>query len=171
MRDLTNKADLDRLFPKNVLRRKTKNSNDLMYTTYSAKEIVRAYIQQSKASWKAIESVVASEMAEGHDYTLEGHQIHPALVAKLVKKYGKDIRPIFLVRTNAEDIVSGCLRHKAKNDWFIHQTTHPATYHKIAEMLILYSRYYIKEAKKVGLEVVNMDGDFGGRLGEIAELS
>jgi len=169
VRDMTNKADLDRLFPKNRMRRKTKNSNDLMYTTYSAKDIVKAYIQQSKATWKAIESVVVSKIGEGHDYVIEGHQIHPALVSKLMKKYKKEIKPIFLTRSDTNEIVSGCLKHKAKNDWFIQKTKNKEAYYLMAEMIRVYGEYYEKEAKKVGLKVMNMDGDFEVKLGEIAD--
>lgn len=165
----TKKTDLDRLFPKNVMRRKTKNSNDLMYGAYSATAIAKAYIAQAKASWKAIETVVECEISEGHDYVIEGHQIHPRLVAKLVKKYKKEIVPLFLIRSDADGIVSGCQKNKAKNDWFLQNTRDKKTYYKIAEMIRVYGEYFEKEAGKYGLKVVNMDGDFEGKMRKISE--
>ena len=171
VREHTKKTDLDRLFPKNVMRKKTKDSNDLMYGAYSAVAIAKAYIAQAKASWKAIETVVECEISEGYDYVIEGHQIHPKLVAKLMKRYGKEIAPLFLVRSDIDDIVSGCLKNKAKNDWFLQNTRDKKTYYKIAEMIRVYGEYFEKEAGKYGLKVANMDGDFEGKMAKIAYLN
>ncbi len=165
VRDYTPKAELDRLFPKNAMRRKLKNSsNDQMYGAYSATAISKAYIAQAKASWKAVESVVASEISEGNDYVIEGHQIHPRLAAKLLKRYGKEIVPLFLTRSDVQGIVSGCQKNRAKNDWFLQNTRDKATYYKIAEMIRVYGEFFEKEAGKYGLKVVNMDGDFEGKM-------
>lgn len=161
----TNKKDLDRLFPKNVIRKKTKQSNDIMYNSYSAKEIVKLYIKQSKASWKAVETMVACELNEGHDYIVEGHQIHPKLMDSIVKKYGKkNIVSLVLTRFNKDGIVFGCKKYKAKNDWFIQKTKNEDTFYKMAEMIKAYSKYFEKEAKKYRIKVINMDDNFSEQL-------
>lgn len=144
-------------FPKNEIRNKTRGSNDLMYGSYSAREIMLAYSRQAKASWKALELFVECEMAEGADYILEGHQIHPELVSKLKKKYGQDIREIFLIKTDPIGLVEGALKNKARNDWFIQKTKNEETYLKIADMLCLYGKYIGKEAAKHKLTVMSTD--------------
>jgi 2-phosphoglycerate kinase len=161
----TNKKDLNRLFPKSVIRKKTKQSNDIMYNSYSAKEIVKLYIKQSKASWKGIETMVACELNEGHNYIIEGHQIHPKLMDSIVKKYGKkNIVSLVLTRFDKDEIVSGCKKHKAKNDWFIQKTKNEDTFYKMAEMIKIYSEFFEKEARKYGIKVINMDDNFSKQL-------
>ncbi len=161
----TSKKDFDHLFPKSVIRRKTKQSNDIMYSLYSAKEIANFYVRQAKASWKAIETMVDCALKEGHDYMIEGHQIHPRLIGKLIKKYGKsNIKALVLTRFDTDGIVVGCKKHKAKNDWFIQKTKNEETFYKIAEMIKVYSEFYMKEADKYSIKVVNMDGDFKQQL-------
>ncbi|MFC1651827.1 hypothetical protein ACFL24_01570 [Patescibacteria group bacterium] len=156
-----NKKDLKRLFPKSIIRVKTKQSNDAMYNSYSAKEIVKAYIKQARASWKAIETMITCELKEGHDYIIEGHQIHPQLIARIIKKHKKiNIVPIILTRFDKDEIVSGCQKHETENDWFIQKTKNKETYYKIAEMISVYSDFFEREAKKYKLKVINMDGDF-----------
>ncbi len=163
----TDKQDFARLFPKSVIRKETKQSNDIMYNSYSAKAIVKAYIKQSKASWKAIETMVACELNEGHDYIIEGHQIHPELMNDLVKKYKrKNIVPLSLTRFNKDEIVSGCQKHKAKNDWFIQKTKDKGTFYKIAEMIRVYSEFFEKEANKYGVKIINIDGNFAKQIKE-----
>jgi len=162
----TSKKDLNRLFPKNVIRKKTKQSNDIMYNSYSTKEIVNAYKKQSKASWKAIETMVACELNNGHNYIIEGHQIHPKLMNSLVKKYKKNIIPLVLTRFDKDGIVEGCQKHKAKYDWFIQKTKKKETFYKIAEMIKVYSEFFEKEAEKYGIKVINMDGNFNQQIQE-----
>ena len=168
IRTNTNETDLDRLFPKNAVRKKTKNSNDLMYSVYSAKQIVNLYIKQAKASWKAIETMVECEISNGHDYVIEGFQLHPQLMNRLVKKYGKkNITPIVLTRFDCDGIVSGCLKHKAKSDWFIEKTKDSDIYPKIAKMIQVYSEIFEKEAKKFKIKVISVDGDFPKQIKEV----
>lgn len=61
-----------------------------------------------------------------------------------------------------QGIVSGCLKNRAKNDWFLQNTRDKATYYKIAEMIRVYGEFFEKEAGKYGLRVVNMDEGFAG---------
>lgn len=157
----TNKKDLNRLFPKSAMRKKTKQSNDIMYNLYSAKEIVRAYIKQSKASWKAIKTMTTCELNEGNDYVIEGHQIHPMLMDELIRKHGKkNIVPLVLTRFDENKIVAGCKKHKAKNDWFIQKTRNKKTFPKMAKMIKIYSEFYEREARKYGIKIINVDVDF-----------
>jgi len=159
---------LNRLFPKNLLRRKTKMSNDLMYNTYSAERIKDVYIRQSKTSWRAIETIVECGIHDGDDYIIEGHQVHPELMNSLVKKHGKkNIQPIVLTRFDINDIVEGGLKHKAKDDWFVQKTEEKSTLYLIAEMLVEYSQYYSLEAKKYKIKTFNLDKSFLQKLNKV----
>ena len=157
----TPEKDLKSRFPKNRMRQLTHQSNDEMYTRFSTKEIASAYMKQSKASWDAIETMVQVELYEGHDYVIEGHQIHPLLMKKLMDEYGKrNMRSIVLSRSDTHKIVEGCLKHKAKSDWFIQKTKEPGTYKNIADMIVEYGRFFKKQAEKFGILVVETDTNF-----------
>ncbi len=157
----TPSEELDKKFPKNRMRRLTKQSNDEMYGRYSAKEISRAYIRQSKASWRAISMMVQVELHQGHDYVIEGHQVHPMLMNRLIEKFGKkNVKAIVLSRSDADKIVQGCLKHKAKTDWFIQKTKNADTYKKIAVMIVEYGNFFQREADKYNIPVVETDTHF-----------
>ncbi len=152
---------IKKLFPKREVRRKTEQSNDLMYSQYSAKDIRDIYIKQAKSSWKAIDVIIKQEIKEGNDYIIEGHQVHPKLIDLLMRKYGKkNICSLIVTRFNIDGIVKGCLKHKAKNDWFIQKTKNNQTFYKIAEMIKEYSNFLGKEAKKYKINVINVDVGF-----------
>jgi 2-phosphoglycerate kinase len=171
VREYTPQKDLAKLFPKNVLRNKTKSSNDLMYFQYSGQQIMQSYLKQGKAIWKAIEAFVSDNINEGHDFVIEGHQIHPQLVATLSRQFKiSELRSIFLVKEDINSIVSGALKNKAKNDWFLKQTKDPKTYIKIATMLSLFGKHTKKEAKRYGYNVLVMDDNFNKMLLEGIEI-
>ncbi len=163
--------DVSRLFPKGVIRKKTGQSNDLMYSKYSTKQITDLYIRQSRTSWPAIEAVVEQEIKEGNDYIIEGHQVHPQLMSKLIKKYGrKNIRALVVTRFEVDKIVEGCLKHKAKNDWFVQKTRNKATYYKMAEMISGYSEFFQAEAKKYKIKMISTDSGFNQQLQKAVRL-
>ena len=162
--------DLDLRLPKRRMRIQTKHSNDLMYDKFTTKQIVSAYRAQAKATQKAIEMIVLVAEQEGHDYIIEGYQVHPTLMKKLIKKYGANqVRAMVITRFDIKGIVKGCLSHKAKSDWFIQKTKNPTTYPKIASMIAQYSLSFEQDAKKYGIPIINMDQHFNQRVKEAVD--
>lgn len=163
--------DRKRLFPKDIIRKETKQSNDIMYTKYNPKEIKNAYIKQAKASWKAISTLIDCKIREGNNFIIEGHQLHPKLIFDLTKKYGKEnIRSLILTRFSVNKIIEGCLKNKAKNDWFIQKTKENKTYYKMAEMIKEYSYFFEKEAKKYKIDIANVDTNFLDQINQSIKL-
>ncbi len=163
--------DKIKMFPKSVVRKKTKQSNDLMYSQYSAKSIKNLYIKQAKTSWKAIEVMIECETRDEHDFIIEGHQIHPKLISSIIKKHGKkNIHPLVVTRFDVDKIVEGCLKHSAPYDWFIQKTKEDKTYYKIAEMIKEYSSFFDKEAKKYKINTVNVDAGFLDQIKHSANI-
>jgi 2-phosphoglycerate kinase len=72
-------------FPKDIIRKETKNSNDLMYTRFNANQIVKACLTQGSSVWVAVEQFVEYLIGENLDYIVEGYQLPPKSVAKLKK--------------------------------------------------------------------------------------
>lgn len=157
-------------FPKNVLRKETKNSNDLMYSKYTTDQIKKAYIKQAESSWKTIETLIEYLIGENQDYIIEGYQIAPKLVAKIQNKFGDKIKGVFLTRHSVEKIIEDAKKSTAHNDWFITKTKDKSTYPKIALMIARYSDYIKKEAEKYNYDSFNMDVDFVGSIDKIIKI-
>lgn len=89
-----------------------------------------------------------------------------------IKKHGKDhVRAVFLVRNDEEQFVEDIHKSTTPNDWIIRRTKNESTYPKIAKMVVEYSDYFQKEAKRYDLPVFQMDKDFDGQINELVQLS
>ena len=163
----TSPKEYSRKFPKNIIRKETKNSNDLMYSKYTAEQIKKAYTDQAKSSWEVIQTLAEYLMGEDQDYIIEGYQITPKFVARLQKKFGAKIRGVFLTRHSVKNIVEDAKKSTAHNDWFITKTKNETTYPKIALMIAKYGDYLKKEAEKYKYSSFNMDVDFKGSIDRI----
>ncbi|MBD3270366.1 hypothetical protein GF376_02470 [Candidatus Peregrinibacteria bacterium] len=164
-------GDLDKLFPKNVMRRLTEGSNEKMYNSYSSEEIAKAYLEQGKTSHKAIEAFAASEIVTGHDYVIEGHQVHPDLADALIKKFGREnFRVLFLGKTDLDGLVRGFSLNIANDCWIKNKSASTDIYPKIAEMIAEYSRFFKFEAKKLGFDYLEIGCEnFSEQLDDMAK--
>jgi 2-phosphoglycerate kinase len=156
----TSTKEFAKKFPINILRKKTQNSNDLMYSKYTAEQIKKAYVEQAKSSWRVIETLIDYLIGEDQDYIIEGYQIAPKFVARLQKRFCNTIKCVFLTRHSVEIIIKDAKKSTAHNDWFITKTKDVTTYPKIALMLSKYGDYIKKEAKKYNFTSFNVDVDF-----------
>lgn len=145
------------LFPKTVVRRETKQSNDLMYTEHSAQEIKDLYIKQAETLWHALKTFIECESRCGHDYILEGYHIPPELIIQLQDQY--PMQSIFLGREDAIATLDAITKGSATDDWVINKTVDNNTFPKIAEMLALFGREVRTEAEKRGLRYLDMGTD------------
>jgi 2-phosphoglycerate kinase len=150
-------------FPKNILRIKTQDSNDILFSKYSSTYIAEAFIKQAQVSAGAIKTMILNELSVGHDYIIEGHQIQPDLVKKLLK-IRKDIITVFLVRTDTEEMSINFHKNHAKKDWVLQKTKEENTFLMIANMIKEYSLYIENKAREENLKVFNMDGDFESNI-------
>jgi 2-phosphoglycerate kinase len=159
-----NKKDLLKKFPSSALRSK---SNDEKYSKYSASEIISAYQKQAKTVYQAIDMFVLCEMKDGNSVIIEGYHIEPALVKELQKKYGtKNIRGIFLVKTDTKKFISNIEKSSTPNDWIIARTHKKETFLKIAEMISKYGAFFTQEAKRLKFMILNMDDNFDEKIME-----
>jgi 2-phosphoglycerate kinase len=158
-----------RVFPKNTLRIKTSDSNDILFRQYSAKAVAEAFINQGQSIFEALKTMIAAESSAGHDYIIEGHQIQPSLVHELLKE-NIELKSIFLIRHDIDQMSIGFQKNQAKRDWVLQKTKQKGTYSKIAAMIAQYSVYVQKEADKCNLPVFDMDGDFLSKIEEASAL-
>lgn len=167
----TNSKDRKKKFPWSEVRKKTKRVNDVLYDRYPWKKIISLYRTPAKTVYKAIDAFIASELADEHDYIVEGHALEPDLVAELQKNYGKKkIKAIFLVKEDEQKFVENIHKSKTPNDWIIRGTKSPdRIYPKIAKMICEYGKLTERNAKKYGFKVIKTDHLFEERLNEAME--
>ena len=156
------KSQWRKTYPYSYLRRKggTRN-NDEFYEKYSTQKIIQVLKTQAKATYKAIDTMIANEIDNGNDYIIEGYHLVPGFVKKLIKTHGqKNLKALFLTKFNAEKFAKDVHKSNTPNDWLIVLTKKPGTFLKVGKMVATYSNYFEKEAKKFGLKTINTDGDF-----------
>lgn len=161
----TSKIAFSKRFPKSAMRRQTRDSNDRMYKLYSAKEIAKAYLKQSKSVWQAIDALVECELFESMSYVIEGYHLQPVFVRYLSNKYGSNkFRVAYLVRTDIDSIVNACVNHSSQTDWVVGKTKDTKVYRDIGKMISELGHYFLINAKKYKLTVFEMDHHFKTNL-------
>lgn len=156
-----NKRDYSKNFPTHCQRGK---NNDEKYSKYSSDKIIKAYREQAKTSYQAIDMFTICEITDGNDFILEGYHIEPSLVAKLSLKYPGKIKSLFLVKTNEKKFIRDIEKSTTPNDWIIARTKNNKTYFKIANMICKYGNIIEKESKKYRLKVLNTENDFEKKI-------
>ena len=154
--------DFTTKFPSSSMRY---DSNDEKYTQQTTTTIVDAYRQQAKTVYDAIESFIASEIADENDYIIEGFHIEPELIAKLTGQFPDQVRSVLVVKTDTDLFIEHLNESTTPNDW-VHIRTKdgPATFPKIAAMVTGYSQQLEAEALKYGVKVQKVDHDFDVQL-------
>ena len=163
--------EYQKLFPKSALKATTDGSNDAFYTAYSTSEIVEAYKTQAQTTWEAIRTMLLCEIHYEHSYIIEGHQLHPELVAALLGGNTPDtIKTLFLIRHDQTAIAENIQKNTAVGDWVINKTREPETFPKISAMIAGYSEYIEQQAVMYNLPVFNTDGAFSTQLEKAMRL-
>jgi len=155
------------LFPHRYLRGE---SNDIFYSEYSTQQIVEDYIVQGESTHDAIRMMAETYLTDKDDFIVEGYQVTPEVVDSIFKKFGTEhMRAVFLVKREEQKFVQDVHKSTTPNDWILRKTKDEATYGRIAKMIVEYSYYFEREAKKYGLHVFNMDENFNEQLDAIAK--
>ncbi|MEK7530422.1 MAG: hypothetical protein AAB573_00995 [Patescibacteria group bacterium] len=156
------------LFPKGVVRKETNQSNDLMYSKYSADEIKTLYFRQAATLWDALVKFIECEFRYEHEYILEGYHIPPELVVQLQETY--PIRSVFVGRENATEALEAILQSTQKGDWVLTKTQNKETFPKIAQMLSVFSRDVRIEAEKRDLHYIDIGADFSKGVNQAVQF-
>lgn len=149
-----------KLFPKTLLCENTGWKNDALYNRRTKREILSAYIRQGFASKKAINQFVSYMIEYGHDFILEGYQLHPKLIRELHAKYPGHIRSALMTKTDVEKIQEGFKRNRLTPDWTTEKTTDPDVLPKIADMLSGFGKWVEAEGKEYKIACFHTDTDY-----------
>ena len=105
------------------------------------------------------------EITDGNDYIIEGYQVEPALVARLVKKYGKErFSAVFLTKLDTQAFLKDLRKSTTPNDWILSNTKNTETFLKIANMVQHYSDYFQTEAEKHGFTTIDLSRNFASHF-------
>ena len=152
-------------FAKNVLKWDSSKSNDEFYRMHDTEAIMNSYITQGKISYKAVRSLVETCLIDWESIILEGFQMSPELVHAIQKEFwSENIKEVFLVKTDKEKFLQDIHKSTTPSDWILEKTKEEDTFSLIADMLILYSKYFESEAEKYSLDILNMDEDFEEKI-------
>jgi 2-phosphoglycerate kinase len=132
--------------------------------------MISAYRTQAKTVYAAIEAFVASEIADGNDYVIEGYHIEPELITKLVNDYPDQIRGVMIIKKDVNKLINGFTKSSTPNDWIINRTTDTAmTLPKIAKMISEYSKILERESAKYNVKTFATDVDYDLRIKNASE--
>lgn len=160
--------NFDELYPHSAMNGKT---NDETYSLISPKQIAINYIKQVKATYAAIDMFSICEITDGNNYIIEGYHVTPQLAARLIKKYGhENFRILFLIKSDTEKFIRDVKKSATPNDWILRKTRKEETFYKITEMIRYYGKFFDREAKKYGFEILNMDDNFNNHVKKAIEL-
>ncbi len=160
---------IDTLFPKTALRRKSGKGNDKMYEVFTVDEIVNAYMIQAETISKSVKDFVDIIIKEDWDYLIEGYHITPNLISELISE-DKNISAVVVVNSNGESSVKRSIETKAKSDWLRDGSNQKKTFSTIASMIEMYSDKLLKEARSLGVNVIDINDDFENKSQEIIDL-
>lgn len=165
------KEHYEKLFPKNVIRQATHQSNDEMYTKYSTAEIVNAYIEQAKTTWRAIEVLVEHAQKFNENIVIDGHQLHPEFIDQFLQtEGGEKVRSVIVLKKDVDLIIAGAKENQAQNDWFLQKTKNENILPLIAGMLKKYGEFFEEQAEKHQLKTFIMDTNFQRRITDVVEF-
>ncbi len=154
------KLPFDRMYP---------NDTDLFFSKFRPQKIIRAEIVESHTLWPGVKSLIKHRIACQQDFIIEGVQLLPKLVDALKKeKFWNDIKIVYLVKINKNNILNGFKQSRIQNDWVIDNAKSEKTLLKATEVFSQYGKYFQKEAEKYGFKVFVLDKSFKTKLNKVA---
>lgn len=158
----TPKPEINKKFPQ--VKMKTPDTK-FRFEVYSPRELLKAQIKESESMWPGINAFIDSIIYRHQDCVLEGVHLLPKYISKLKKS--KDVKIIYLVKTDLQKIIKGFEYNSQEPDWMypgIKGDENRLT--QAAEMVESKSTYFIKETNKYKLKTINTEVNFERKLQE-----
>lgn len=143
------------------------SSTDDFFRKYSGKQQLSADLKEASSIWPGTKSLINHLLECKMDYIIEGVQLLPNLVKEF--KNNKNIKIVFLTKTDEKKICEGLLKNKNNSDWLLDNIKKEKTVSLAAKAFLEYGKYIQKEAEKYGFEVFNTEDDFVGKLQKAAD--
>ncbi|MEI6478016.1 MAG: hypothetical protein WCO52_03450 [bacterium] len=146
----------------------TDKSNDRMYAEYSPEQILGFYNKEAETYWPGIKNFILYALHDDQDFIIEGGQLRPDLVHSFVESEGVErFRTVFLYKSG-DSIADELKEGNDPNDWAKRDTSEE-TYHRIAEMIRVFSAQVVAECDTHGLRAYDTSGDFQMHIERLTE--
>lgn len=136
---------------------------DDFFANYTARDILNADLREARSIWKIIKNFIEDKILLNQDYIIEGVHLLPKYVTQL-PKLSKKLKILYIGKIDTNKILQGLRRNTDKNDWILGHIYKQRSLLKAAEMVRLYSKYFLREAKKHHFKFVNTEDDFHKKL-------
>jgi 2-phosphoglycerate kinase len=156
--------------PLRVARQETHYSNDWFYEKYSPEQSVNLYLRQAETYWPGVENFINYALEDDHDLIIEGWQILPNRLRRVIAPDTRAARIVFLYKRSEFEIAAGLRSHVAKNDWVIKNTEREDTFDAIAKMIGLFGVVIEREAASSDFRAVNTDREFETTIEQALEF-
>ena len=137
-------------------------STDEFFQRYSGQEMLKADLTEAKATWPGLKSLIDWLLVCKMDYIIEGIHLLPGFVKEF--KDNKDVKIVFLTKTDVGKILQGLSKNKNNSDWLMDNVKDEKTISLAAESLLDYGKFFIKETKKYGYKCFNTEDNFNNTL-------
>jgi 2-phosphoglycerate kinase len=141
-----------------------KNDFEKFFKKYSGREIIAADIKEAGTIWPGVKSLIEYLLKCEMNYVIEGVHLLPSLVRKF--RDNKKIKIVFLTKKDEKKIYDGFIKNRSNNDWVADNIKDEAVLRKTAKAMADCHPYFVKEAKKSRLKLINTDTNFDARLNE-----
>lgn len=128
-------------------------------------KLLKAEITEAKTIWPGVRAMIEHLINCRQDYIVEGVHLMPTLVHQLKgTRYWKQIRLVYLVKTDLSEIKDGFLRNTSKHDWLYAALKNVKTMDKAARMVQTKSIYIADQAKKYRFRIIDTATDFKTKI-------
>lgn len=159
----TPKSQLKIKFPFNFAK---KPKDKFHFEVYTPQEHLRMEITESYSIWPGTKALIEQLIDCRHDYVIDGVHLLPELVKQFKNtRFWKNIRLVYLVKTDLAKIKEGIPKNKKQFDWILTGGIDvPGRLDKAAQMIKHESQYLQRQAKKYGFKVVDTGRDFEKKI-------
>lgn len=143
--------------------------NKYHFEIYDPQLLAEKEIIESETIWPGIKAFIKYQIDFKQDFIVEGINLLPKLVNQLKKtNYWKDIKIVYLVKTDLDKIKQGIPKNKKEFDWILAGgIDKPGRLDKAAAMIQYESLYFKREAEKYGFNVVDTSNGFNQKLNKL----
>ena len=161
----TPKAQMNKKFPYEKLQQEKQATPYQDVNFNPPRRLLLAEIAESKSLWPSIRKMIEHLIDCELDYVLEGVHLMPGLVSQLKgTSYWKQVKLVYLVKTDLDEIKNGFLKNTSKHDWLAGAFKNTELLNRVARMVQTKSAYITDQAKKHDFTVVDTGRDFAKKL-------
>ncbi len=137
--------------------------------TQTPNALLKTDVTEARSIWPSTRRLIEDLIESQEDFIIEGVHLLPMLIKQLqVTPMWKYIKPVYLVKMNIDDILSGFHKNESKHDWLAGALRDKDLLKKAAKMVQTESLYIKAQAQKFELPVVDTGIDFDKAIRSIS---